>query len=298
MSVFFRGNQRASLHDPGFKSGYFHTYDNLRLGNKEHKVHIFLPRDYTDRPASPDGKGCYNYPVVYMNDGEVAFFKGGLANQSWQVAETLEHLYGLELINRVIVVAICPRDRDYDYTHEPVLSRPYGGLSAYAKYCADLKEFVCRHYRASWPWVDNLIIGSSHGGLAAFYTAGRHHHWGKVAALSPSFWVGLDSHLRTIPVISRLSGSSLVKTCHDVLISKDHPQIYLDWGAVRSGGMHNFLIERRAAARGCEMSHLLMQDYGYIHGKDLFVYEDPKGAHTELSWAQRLPGILKTFFPR
>ena len=39
-----------------------------------------------------------------------------------------------------------------------------------------------------------MILGSSHGGLAAFYTATQYpEQFRCVAALSPSFWVGLDS---------------------------------------------------------------------------------------------------------
>ena len=65
------GGQKAWSHDDGFNAGYFHTYDALDVGGAQdlpHKVHVFLPRDYD---ACDSG-----YPVLYMNDGQTAFWKG------------------------------------------------------------------------------------------------------------------------------------------------------------------------------------------------------------------------------
>lgn len=98
--------------------GYFHTYDHFQVGASNEKlriIHIFLPRNYAvDQEA---------YPVIYMNDGHTAFFSGGLYNKTWNMAEILTRLYLSHQIYKVIVVAICPINRDYEYTHAPCLGR-------------------------------------------------------------------------------------------------------------------------------------------------------------------------------
>ena len=62
---FTKGGQEAWYYDQGHWGGFFHTYDNLQLGefnNESRRVHIFLPRDYEVSQTS--------YPVIYMNDGQ------------------------------------------------------------------------------------------------------------------------------------------------------------------------------------------------------------------------------------
>jgi len=46
------------------------------------------------------------------------------------------------------------------------------------------------------------------------------------------------------------------------------------------------------------MVELLQSEYGYVIGKDLFVYEDPLGEHTEQSWGRHMPLILEYFAER
>ncbi len=80
------------------------------------------------------------------------------------------------------------------------LCRPFGGISGYAKYVAQVKQWMDQNYRTI-PSADvTTIIGSSHGGLCAFLVGMLHpDQFGIVGAFSPSFWAGLD-------VISTLAG--------------------------------------------------------------------------------------------
>ena len=62
--------------------GSFHTYDTLTIhGNHHHyyhniphKIHVYLPKDYENSGLQ--------YPVIYLNDGDNAFWEGGLVNKS------------------------------------------------------------------------------------------------------------------------------------------------------------------------------------------------------------------------
>lgn len=291
MSEFYKGNQRGWFHDRGHQAGFFHTYDYFQVGgetDRPRKVHIFLPRDYEsvgDR-----------YPVLYMNDGDTAFFPGGIVGKSWWTAETLSRLYGQNAIRPLIVVAICPINRDREYTHEPVPGREGGGLEAYTRYLADsVKPFIDQHYRTIPDPQQTTILGSSHGGLAAFYIACRRPDcFGNAGAMSPSFWVGLDT---AIKMFRRLSDSRLLQLCAPTLKNPSiRPRVWLDWGLLRYEGFHNWFVEEKATKRGREMADLLIHQFGYQKNQNLYVYEDPDGDHTEESWQRRLPLVLQAFY--
>jgi len=288
---FVLGGQVAWYHDEGHHYGYFHTYDRLQVAGANdapRKVHVFLPVDYEERKQ--------HYPVVYMNDGDTAFFPGGLAHKSWQVAETLSNLLANKAIIPVIVVAVCPLDRDREYTHTFwAPNRHYGGLAGYTAYLTNcVKPFIDANYRTIPDAAATAIVGSSHSGLAAFYIAATQPQaFGKAAALSPSFWIGLDLQL----ISSSLRDSLLLAATHSTLANPaQRPRLWIDWGLERAGGFHNSVIEALATQRGHEMVQLLQSDYGYRLGQDLLQFEDPMGQHNEDAWARRFGLVMKSFY--
>jgi len=74
------------------------------------------------------------------------------------------------------------------------------------------------------------------------------------------------------------------------------PRVWIDWGLVRTGGVHNELIEAAATTRGIEMRDLLKSKYGYVENDELFWQEDPQGEHDEDSWSRRFPDMMKALF--
>jgi enterochelin esterase-like enzyme len=276
--------QDAWIHDEKSPAGYFHTYDAIALGGTSRKVHVFLPRSYPSYAG-----GCRRYPVVYMNDGNTAFFPGSVG-KTWDVQGVLTDGYAAKLFEEVIVVAVHPLERDREYTHAPWLAgRSCCEVSAYATYLAEaMKPFIDGAYRTRTSAKDTTIVGSSHGGLAAFHVAStRPSVFGNAVAMSSSFWAGLDEVTTGGP----LSSSALMLAAGPGL-SKAKPRLYLDWGLVRTGGVHNSVIEDRATSRGSEMAALLTSSYGYTKDKTLFTVEDPQGEHDELSWKRRLGHAL------
>ena len=298
--TFTIGGQNGWYHDEGHWAGYFHTYDDFKVDNTDSSprtIHVFLPRDYDYSHES--------YPVIYMNDGDTAFFYGGNYYKTWNMGKILSRLYVTNQIRRVIVVAICPLDRNYEYTHAPIKEGKWGGLEAYSDYIARVvKSFIDENYRTLVNPDSSMDLGSSHGGLAAFYTAIKHpEQFRCVAALSPSFWVGLDSMID--PEFFDLPGDFLGSLEYSALIvaglktlenTQLRPKIYLDWGLIREGGEHNSFIEARATVRGREMQDLLINKFGYRYGENLFVVEDPIGQHNEESWSGRMETVLQNFF--
>jgi hypothetical protein len=141
--------------------------------------------------------------------------------------------------------------------------------------------------------------------LAAFYTGLQYpEQFGLIAALSPSFWVGLDGvyEQETFDVFDSyfgtLDSSTLIASVGKTLKNAQlKPKIYLDWGLVREGGHHNAVIEDRTTVRGKEMRSLLINQFGYQEHHNLWTVEDPNGEHNEESWSRRLEDILPLFYP-
>lgn len=289
------GGQLAWVHDAGFTSGFFHTYDQLAVGGPgdvPRKVHVFLPPDYQS--------SCARYPVVYMNDGDTTFWPGGAGNKSWRVAEALEVLYATSSIPHVLIVAILPLNRESEYTHTSWADgHACCGVTGYANYLADhVKPFVDATYRTEPARERTAIIGSSHGGLASFLVAGlRPDAFGMAGCLSPSFWAGLDPvHGGDLPG-GPLAASTLLDLTKQTLSTPAlRPRLWIDWGLVRTGGFHNSAIEAAATTRGVEMVDLLKSTYAYEDGATLRWLEDPEGQHDEDSWAKRFPEVMKAFF--
>lgn len=288
---FTKGGQTAWFHDEGDAAGFFHTYDPLSVGSADYKVHIFVPRDYEQ---SQD-----RYPVIYMNDGDTSFFRGGAINESWYMGSVLSELYQSGQMRPVIVVAIYPRDREYEYTHTNIATRQGGGIEDYSRYVAeDVKGFVDANYRTITDASQTLIIGASHGGLAAYLMGMlQPKAFGNVAAFSPSLWVGLDSNPLALPFVRPLRWSKLIQLSEPTLEQQNlRPKIYMDWGLIRDGQFHNDFVEARTTTRGRQLRDLLINQYDYELNRDLFVVEDEQGEHSEKSWHRRVPEVLKLFY--
>jgi Putative esterase len=296
-SYFSDSNRNFSVIDQGHTAGYFHRYAPFRTESSlypDRRIDVFLPRNYDSKD--------HRYPVLYLNDGHKAFFKPAMGDQSWEIANTLGALYERRLIRELIVAAMYPVNRAREYTHAHWSGSDCCGLESYAQCVAEsIKPFIDRSYRTLPESGTTMIVGSSHGGLAAFYMANRRPDaFGYAGALSPSFWVGVDGAER-FPLIKplpdrALKDSQLLEAVKETLAAALlRPKLYIDWGLVRTGGLHNESIEERATARGREMVKLLQEEYAYNIGNDLIVYEDPDGEHNEQSWARRMPRVLEFF---
>jgi enterochelin esterase-like enzyme len=278
------GGQAGWRHDEGDASGTFQTFDALDLPGalrRARKVHVFLPRSYD--------RGDRRYPVVYFNDGTRTFFHDG-GGPSWDLAARLAELYA-QGMPEIIAVGVNPTDRDREYTFAPVPTRPTCcELESYAAYLADqLKPFIDASYRTDPAPEHTAIVGSSHGGLAAFVTAARHpESFGRAGCLSSSFWVDMTPFGAT----TRLADSALLRDFGADLGAGAKPKRWIDWGLVRTGGSHNALIEANATLRSRELVDLLVDTKGYRLHADVETYEDPQGGHDEASWSRRLLRVV------
>jgi len=296
---FWIDGQRGWVHkDENVDGGFFHSFDELNLENFDaHKVHLFLPNDYENSGAK--------YPVIYMNDGHCIFWSGGLGGGSWRVHQTLDELYKNNVIKKVIVVGVVPKERNSEYTHvywafegyrpvwDALPGSTWGGLGYYSYYLTKLKEFIDKHYRTDSSGYSTSIIGASHGGLASFYTAASYpSSFGIAGCMSPSFGAGLDfggtgGSLKDAPLIQDLKHN---------LASKVRPRFWFEWGLKRDGGNHNALVERVATDRCKELAWILTDTFHYQENKDLFLREDPWAGHEEEAWAYNFRLFVEIFY--
>lgn len=282
-------DQTAWVHDGHAHGGIFHTYDQLALPGDPygwHKVHVWLPPDYSSDMA--------HRSVVFANDGQQVFFGGGIG-QNWWIQDAVQHFAATHAgVALPIVVGIDWRERSNEYLHEPITRLPFGppevrtggGLGPYSNYLADqVMPFIDANYRTIRDREQRVVLGSSHGGLAAFFTGvSRSDAFGQVIAMSPSFWAGTMKPLRKSKLY-RLTADNL----HRVEM---RPRIYIDWGLRRDGGYHNKYIEAWATSRCEDMHDILVRDHGYVDGRDLMAVADADGQHNEDSWRRRLPRAL------
>ena len=269
------------IEDRGYAVGILHHYDELDEGGLDpHRVTVFVPRKETY------GEGPL--PVVYMNDGH-ALFDNGLGG-SWNVHQAVEEsVRGGR--SPVVVVGIYPRHRGHEYLHvsemDGMSGRAGGGIWDYAAYLDRLIRFVESTYPVMKHREGRAIIGSSHGGLAAFLLGAlRPETYGFVGALSPSFWAG---------GMFDVERSYLIEVAGPGLRSTHRPRLWLDYGLKRWGGPHNFVFEAQATRWTKKLANHLRSAYGYRDHVDLYVHEDPQGEHDERSWAKRLRMVLPVF---
>ncbi len=274
--TFSLGGQSAWFHEEGFDYGPVHTYDALKVGGPDdlpRKVHVLVPRDYAESRE--------RYPTFYLNDGQTALFPGGTMGKCWSIGQTMSALFAEGKIARSLIVAVHPLVRDREYTHaQGMPGSQFGGLDDYAGYIAGpLKTFIDKNYRTDPSAEKSATVGSSHGGLAAFYTACKYpDRFRRAFALSPSFWVGRGDSMSSSPLVTALRETLIDRT--------RRPDIWIDWGLIRDG-----------AVRGArEMAALLQSEFKYELGRDLWIHEDREGGHDEESWGRHFGLFSQTLY--
>ncbi len=192
------------------------------MGEKTREILVWLPAAYFS--------GHERLGVLYMQDGD-NIFKGNpkAGYGTWDVDETLENLINAKEIAPLIVVGITTQNREAEYLHcninnSDLLPR----LTEYTTYViSTLKPVIDKKFRTKSDPLHTAIDGSSLGGLSAFRIAWQHPNiFGKVAAFSPSSWVGSLDDERT-----QLSDESLEDLVNKTT-SKPNLKIYLDNGTI------------------------------------------------------------------
>ena len=227
-----------------------------RLLARELALRVYLPPGHDENTLK-------RYPVLYMQDGQNLFFpEEAFLGREWEVDETLERLDEMNVIDQTIVVGVNSGERLRDYT-EPGVERYGRALTE------ELKPWIDSELRTLSGARDTAILGSSLGGVAAFYVAWSWpHRFGLGGCLSSTFGFrdGLTERVR-----------------REGRAGREGLRLYLDSGW--PGDNYEATLALSAA----------LIEAGFELGRELVHLAFPLAHHDERSWSSRLHVPLQLF---
>lgn len=230
---------------------YHHNFDDVNL-RFTRDVFVWLPPSYGKDPLR-------RYPVLYMQDGQNLFDAGmsGWFGQEWHADEVADSLIREKAVEEFIIVGISnTRDRWLEYSG---LERGKMYVSFMATH---LKPFIDKTYRTKADRNNTAVMGSSMGGLIAFYSVLWFPEvFSKAACLSSGFVYDEASIMDKIAALP---------------LPKQKLRVYLDCGDQQIDKY--FLPDN-------ERMYTVLKSKGI----EEVVYTFEKGAeHNEKAWANRL----------
>jgi predicted alpha/beta superfamily hydrolase len=231
---------------------------------KTRGVYVYYPPTYLENTRA-------KFPVVYMHDGQNLFDAStAFGGNEWKVDETMDAAAEDGSIREAIVVG--PEntaDRMYEYTPTKNASYPSsGGGDVYLAFLVDeLKPKVDAELRTLPARETTVVMGSSLGGLISAYAGVKKPTtFGLIGAMSPSTWWDNKAILKIV------EGTT------------DKPlKVYVDSG------------DSGASSDDRDNTKLLADTYktlGFVEGSTLKYVVQSGATHSEVYWAQRLPGAL------
>lgn len=144
------------------------------------KIWMYLPKNYDTNSKK--------FPVIYMFDAQNLFDAKTSFVGEWNIDEKLDSLKA-----KVIIVGIEHGNDKRLEELTPFKNEKYGGGKAdemLAFLMETLKPEIDKKYRTKANAKNTIIMGSSLGGLTAFYATIQHPEiFGKAGVFSPSFWI-------------------------------------------------------------------------------------------------------------
>lgn len=236
---------------------YMPQFDRTR------RIWIYLPPDYYT--------SSFDYPVVYMHDGQNVFDYASSFAGEWDADGTMETLIAGGHTKAILVgVANGEMYRIDEYT--PWEHDTYGGGDGeqHAKFMAEtLKPYIDSNYRTLPDREHTVIGGSSLGGLLSYYMALEYDSvFGKAIIFSPSFWFNDSVHVFTDAFEKTLSS-----------------KLYFSAGLYEDGDMVPDMEEIYA---DMEAAGFTADEYISVIRAD--------GAHSEWFWKRELDDALLWLF--
>lgn len=153
--------------------------------NVDKQIHLYLPEGMSESKE--------RYPVVYMYDGHNLFFDSDATyGTSWGLGDFMA-AYDKELIIVGIECSHEEGERIREYCPYPVENDYFGQVDGYGDQLMDwlvneLKPFIDDNYPTIPDREGTAIVGSSMGGLMAFYSVVAYNEvFSKAGVLSPAF---------------------------------------------------------------------------------------------------------------
>lgn len=247
--------------------------------NRDRDLLIWLPDDH-----ETSGK---RYPVMYINDGQNAFFDDqAYTGISWGFLDYVQQ-NGLELIMVAIPCNYEPWMRESEYgawrtgraitIHETGSPGPgLGGEGdAYVHFLMDeLKPYIDSHFPTDPN--DTAIVGSSAGGNISMYAALKYPHiFPKCAALSCAFWYYPEQYA----ALAHEADLTPLKA------------LYFDHGTNEGNG-NKFVSDLYTYDN--EMIRSILMNKPGSNNVHFRIYDGAR--HCEAAWRQRVPVFMDLFY--
>jgi predicted alpha/beta superfamily hydrolase len=243
------------------------THENFYSSelNRTRTLRVLLPRNYKKHHDR-------RFPVIYLHDGQNLFDAHTAAFRHWRLREAMTRqplyrqaiLVGIDNATTERVNEYAPFQRTLRY------ARSSGEGDAYLNFIINtVKPFIDNEYR-TWAHREATgIVGSSMGGLISFYAGLRYAGvFGKVGALSPSFW--FNPQVMTLAQEFR----SITKSKFYIAASR---------------------TESRAMASQMERVYWSMIRGGFSDSDIRVVLRD-RGRHSETFWAKEFSTMFEYLF--
>ena len=240
-------------------------------GIVERPIYVYLPLSYQEEGSS--------YPVVYTLDGKSVF---STSVYGWHLDGMLDDLWSKQLIREFILVAV-PNGDDIQPGHRirEYCPHDFHQSNAFLEYLVQIvKPFIDTNFRTLSDKENSFVLGSSLGGLFAFYLTTRCPEiFTGAICIAPSFWYH-DINDRSIFDIMEESRGS-----------KPNCRVYIDSG---TGEEDNYYVTRSMAET--------LGDLDWIPEKDFLYHVDYSLAieihgcfttHHHKLWRERIPDALK-----
>ncbi|CAM3008403.1 alpha-glucosidase [Flavobacterium succinicans] len=210
------------------------------------KIWLYLPKNYSASKKK--------YSVIYMPDAQNLFDAKTAYSGEWNIDEKLDSLNA-----QIIVVGIEHGNEKRLEELTPYLHEKYGGGKAnqYLDFIVNtLKPSIDKKYRTKTDKTHTLIIGSSLGGLTAFYTTLKYPEvFGKAGVFSPAFWINRKDIIALTEQTQKIKAKyyflcgdkegdddSMVKdlnTIENIINTKRCSCKHLNTKTIIKGGQHN-----------------------------------------------------------
>lgn len=243
---------------------------------RKRKVTIFVPDDY-----QTSGK---QYPVLYINDGQNAFFdETSYIGVSWGFYEYVQD-QKLDIIMVAIPCNFKDNKRVDEYgpwivnkqitKMETGKTKPMGGEGDDYIQCIiqQIKPYIDTHFPTNKE--DTGIVGSSMGGIISLYATLKYPTiFKKCAALSSAVWFYPEEFTKLI----KDTDFSTIKC------------IYMDLGGNEGNGDEE--VSRMYLESNDYISDLL-----YKRTDRLYFEYFPEAIHSEVEWKKRVPIFMNAFY--
>ena len=176
-----------------------YAYTNSQTGKTDIK-YLTYPSGYQKKiwiwtPMGYSAESTKKYKTIYLTDGQNLFNDNRDNHGGWQVIGSVESMIANGGEPFIIVGIDNSRDRDKELTPNigtvnPNHSYFAGGTGeTFSNFVANtVMPFVQENYHSSNKAEDNIIAGSSSGGIEAFYIGMENYDkFGGIGAISPAF---------------------------------------------------------------------------------------------------------------